>query len=158
MGSRKTFPRKTFPLMAVGLATALALAACSSTTSDQGSGGEASGSVRTIRVEAQDTLRFQPESVTAKVGDRIRFVVTNAGHTKHDFFVGDEEAQRMHEEEMEMGSGMHHGDTALPALELAAGETKETTVTFDEPGTLFYGCHEPGHYAGGMVGTITVSG
>jgi hypothetical protein len=29
--------------------------------------------------------------------------------------------------------------------------------TFDQPGTLEYGCHVPGHYPAGMRGTITVS-
>ena len=33
-----------------------------------------------------------------------------------------------------------------------------TTITFDEPGTLQYICHLPGHEAYGMVGTLTVEG
>jgi uncharacterized cupredoxin-like copper-binding protein len=30
-------------------------------------------------------------------------------------------------------------------------------VTFDEPGNVLFACHQPGHYDGGMVGTITMS-
>lgn len=145
--------KRSLAIIAVGLAIALALAACSR-ASDGGTGSGTNGSVRTIRIEALDTLRFEPDSVTVRAGEKVRFVVTNVGHTNHDFFVGDEEAQMMHEEEME--SGMGHGDMGMAALELAPGETKETTVTFDEAATLLYGCHEPGHYPGGMVGTIIV--
>jgi uncharacterized cupredoxin-like copper-binding protein len=28
--------------------------------------------------------------------------------------------------------------------------------TFDQPGLLEFGCHVSGHYAAGMLGTITV--
>lgn len=146
--------RKTVPFIAAGLAFALALSACSKGDSVQGAGG----SVRTIRIRALDTNRFDPDSVSVKAGERIRFVVTNAGRTAHDFFLGDEEAQMAHEEEMQMGGGMHHGGEGMAALELAAGETKEATAAFDQSGTILYGCHEPGHYEAGMVGTITVTG
>ena len=47
-----------------------------------------------------------------------------------------------------------HGDEA--EVEVAPGETATLVYTFDEPGELLYGCHVPGHYAAGMVGTITV--
>jgi uncharacterized cupredoxin-like copper-binding protein len=42
------------------------------------------------------------------------------------------------------------------AVKVGPGETAELTWRFDETGTLLYGCHEPGHYEGGMVGTIEV--
>jgi uncharacterized cupredoxin-like copper-binding protein len=147
------FSRKIVPIIAAGLISALALGACSESAPDQGAGG----SVRTIEIQALDTLRFDPNSVTVKVGERVRFVVTNPGHTQHEFILGDEEVQMAHEEEMAMGGDMGHGGEAMAALELAAGETMETTVTFDQAGTILYGCHEPGHYGGGMVGTITVT-
>ena len=62
-------------------------------------------------------------------------------------------AQEHHATEMaEAGSGHHHDD----ALRLEAGETGRMTLTFDESGPLLIGCHEPGHYKAGMVGSITV--
>ena len=39
---------------------------------------------------------------------------------------------------------------------VASGETKELTWAFTEPGTVLIGCHQPGHYAAGMKGQITV--
>ncbi|MCA1570943.1 MAG: hypothetical protein LC798_11615 [Chloroflexi bacterium] len=41
----------------------------------------------------------------------------------------------------------------MPALEAV-----ETMTTFDEPGTLAYICHLPGHESFGMVGVLTVTG
>lgn len=48
----------------------------------------------------------------------------------------------------------HSGDGQ--AIEVAPGATGDLTYTFDEPGTLLLGCHEPGHYEAGMVATIVV--
>lgn len=132
----------------------LLLVACSSGAGPAGSGSGASGE-RTIQIRAFDSLKFEPAKITVAVGDKVRFVVTNAGHTDHDFFVGDEQDQLEHEGAME--HGMEHEGGGMAALEVGPGETKEATVTFDQAGTILYGCHEPGHYDGGMVGTITVT-
>lgn len=32
------------------------------------------------------------------------------------------------------------------------------TVPFGERGEVLFGCHEPGRYQAGMVGTVTVEG
>ena len=55
-----------------------------------------------------------------------------------------------------MASGMTMHDDPN-AIEVASGETKELTWTFTQAGDLLFGCHEPAHYAGGMVGTIHVT-
>lgn len=73
----------------------------------------------------------------------------------HEFYIGDEEAQAEHEQEMQAG-GMTHDEPA--GISVPPGETKELTFTFAEPGETLAGCHEPGHYAGGMKATITVGG
>ncbi len=138
-------------LVLVGLA--VVLAACS-----KASTAETSGGVRTVEITALDSLRFDPSQVTVKAGEPIRFAVTNSGSDPHEFILGDEATQMAHEEEMDSDDSMGHGmDMDMPALTLAPGETKEATVTFDKPGTILYGCHESGHYDGGMVGTITVT-
>ena len=43
------------------------------------------------------------------------------------------------------------------SIEVSSGEVAEITWRFTEAGDLLYGCHEPGHYEGGMVGSITVA-
>ena len=42
------------------------------------------------------------------------------------------------------------------AVNVPAGRAARLVYTFDQPGTLEYGCHVPGHYAAGMRGTITI--
>ncbi|HEX6230724.1 MAG TPA: plastocyanin/azurin family copper-binding protein [Actinomycetota bacterium] len=120
--------------------------------------GDDAGGEGTIEISAFDDLRFEPSSVTVQAGEPVTFVVTNEGETVHEFVLGPEHVQMAHEEASEMG--MEHGgmdvEGQLAALEIEPGQTEEVTVTFDESGEMPFGCHEPGHYAGGMVGTVTV--
>lgn len=116
------------------------------------------GGPRTIEIAALDELAFDPAEVAVDPGETVRFVVTNEGEAVHEFVLGVEHVQMAHEEASEMGE--EHGgmevEDQLAALELPPGETREVEVTFEEAGEILYGCHEPGHYAGGMVGTVTV--
>jgi uncharacterized cupredoxin-like copper-binding protein len=50
--------------------------------------------------------------------------------------------------------GMGHDEAE--GIGLAPGETKELTYTFAGPGQMLAGCHVAGHYAGGMMASITV--
>jgi len=54
------------------------------------------------------------------------------------------------------GTEPHHegrpNEVSIDALSV-----RETTITFDTPGTLSYICHLPGHEAYGMVGTLEVA-
>lgn len=120
-----------------------------------GGADTATGKVRTVEVKALDTLRFEPASLSVATGEKIRFVVTNSGKIDHEFVVGDEDMQMAHEKRA--GQMDHMTAESLATLDLKPGETEEATVTFDEAGTIKFGCHKPGHYAGGMVGTITVA-
>lgn len=72
----------------------------------------------------------------------------------HDFTLGDEATQEEHEEEMAEMGGM--AQDQANAVTVAAGETKELTWTFTKSGSVLIGCHQPGHYDGGMKGQITV--
>lgn len=148
--------RKLTLIFALVPAAALALAACGGGDgSAPASPTDAAGGVRTVEITALDTLRFEPESITVAVGETVRFVVTNEGQAVHDFFVGTEEEQMAHEQEMAEMGGMGHG--SAEGLVLDPGATGELTVTFDEPGEVLFACHQPGHYAAGMVGTVSVS-
>ena len=121
--------------------------------------GDPADADRTIDIEAADTLKFDPPSVSVKAGETVTFRVHNAGANTHEFVLGTEDEQIDHEHEMQQmadsGSGMHMADEAN-ALDLPAGETKEITWTFTDAGEMEYGCHEPAHYDAGMKGTITV--
>lgn len=108
---------------------------------------------RTIEIVASDDLSFDPEDVEIAVGEVVTFVVTNEGNNPHEFVLGDKAYQDEHED-MEME---HSGDGDDGAVSLEPGETTEFTWRFTEAGEFLYACHEPGHYAGGMVGTIAVN-
>ena len=109
---------------------------------------------RTIAVTTTDTLRFSPEQISVKAGETVAFDVINSGALPHEFFIGTPAEQQAHEADMASGSSMMDEPGAVNVL---AGGTARLVYTFDQPGTLGYGCHVPGHYAAGMRGTITVS-
>lgn len=109
---------------------------------------------RMVEISALDLLEFDPETLEVQSGETITFVVTNDGKNVHEFVVGGESYQQEHATEMSGGEQMGAGANQI---EIKPGATKSLTWTFTQPGEVLYGCHEPGHYEGGMVGTIEVS-
>jgi uncharacterized cupredoxin-like copper-binding protein len=119
---------------------------------------DAGTATRVIEIDANDDFTFSPGSVAVTAGETVTFRVTNSGVIPHDFVLGDEEMQIEHEAEMaEMA-----GDTAMHdepnAFVLEPGETKEMTWHMTATGDVLFGCHQPGHFAAGMKGTVSVSG
>jgi len=110
-----------------------------------------------IEISMLDELRFDPDTVEVAVGETVTLRVTNDGQIRHDFTLGDEETQAEHEAEMAEG-GMSMGHDEPNQLGLDAGESGELTWHFTAPASILYGCHEPGHYDAGMVGTLTIAG
>ena len=138
----------------------LMLAACSggagATVAPTAGAASPSGLAATrFEVTLTDALEMEPASMTVPVGVPVTFVVTNAGSTEHEFYLGDETAQTAHQQEM-LSGGMLHDEP--DGISLAAGETKELTHTFDVAGETLAGCHVDGHYAAGMKATVTVTG
>ena len=101
-------------------------------------------------------LRFLPDVLTGRAGETVAFVVTNTSAVAHDFVVGDDAAQQAHERQMAAVGGSD-GMLDSSSVEVPAGATATLIYTFDQPGTLLFGCHVPGHYAAGMRGTISVT-
>jgi P-type Cu+ transporter len=109
---------------------------------------------RTIQVDTTDTLRFAPEQLTVRAGETIAFEIRNPGAVPHEFFIGSTAEQQAHELEMASGAPMH----AEPGqVDIPARSNARLVYTFDQPGTLEFGCHIPGHYPAGMRGTIVVT-
>lgn len=138
------------PVVAVLSLAAIVLAACSAAATPASA---PSGSDR-IPVTLSDALKIEPATFTVKAGSTVTFVVTNSGAIDHEFVIGDDKAQADHEQEMRSMGAMTMDEPN--AIGVKPGETKELTYTFKDPGTLYAGCHEPGHYAAGMRATITV--
>ena len=115
--------------------------------------GCTSAGASTSRVEIGiNHSRFDPSRITVDEGETVTFVIRNDDPIAHEFIVGDEGVQQVHEE----GTEAHH-DARPGEISVAAGETVTTTYEFEEPGKLLFGCHLPGHYAYGMRGTITIT-
>jgi uncharacterized cupredoxin-like copper-binding protein len=111
-----------------------------------------------VEISAVEGFRFNPDAVTVRAGEEVTFVVTNDDEIAHEFVLGPEHVQMAHEEAaaMDMEHAEMEVEGQLAAFNLDPGESREVTVTFDEPGEMLFGCHVPGHYPAGMVGTVTI--
>ena len=109
---------------------------------------------RVVQVQALDELAFDPSVIDVAVGDTIAFEVTNVGAVTHEFVLGSSAMQDQHGDAMD-GSD-HMMSDAPTAVSLEPGETETIAMRFVREGSLEYGCHVPGHYEGGMVGTVEV--
>ena len=96
---------------------------------------------------------FDLTEVSVPRGVPVTFVLVNEDPIDHEWLIGDDAFHEAHR----TGTHATHGDVptevTIPAL-----ETRRTTITFDEAGTLDYICHLPAHEDYGMVGTLTVEG
>ncbi len=125
----------------------LALTACS---------GAASDAVRTVEVTMTDDLRYDPAELSVSAGQTVRFVVRNAGANVHEFLIGTPDEQAVFAEEMADGHGGGHAAGAGVSVE--PGATAEFTYSFTaDDRDLLVGCHQPGHYEGGMVAPLEVT-
>lgn len=115
----------------------------------------ASAAATRIEVTLLDSLRMEPATMTVPMGVPVTFVVTNAGSTDHEFYLGDDPAQAQHEQEMMMSGAMTHDEPE--GIGVKPGETKELTYMFAKAGPMLAGCHVLGHYGAGMKAAITVS-
>lgn len=104
---------------------------------------------RTVEIRIHYS-RFEPATIDVRRGETVRFVIANTDPIDHEFIVGDEAVQNAHERGTEAYHPPRPGEVTIPA-----GQTVETTYTFDGPNVLF-GCHLPGHYAYGMRGVMVV--
>lgn len=73
----------------------------------------------------------------------------------HDDAMADEGAMASGDEMAPGHDGVGAGGFPAPAA-IRPGETVPVLATFDEPGELLIGCHQPGHWEAGMRGTVTV--
>jgi len=95
--------------------------------------------------------RFSPARVDVRPGTTVRFVIRNADPIAHEFILGTEAQQALHEK---VATPTHDGIPGQASLDI--GEVRTVVWTFASPGTLVYACHRPGHYAYGMKGVVRV--
>jgi uncharacterized cupredoxin-like copper-binding protein len=138
-----------FWLVSLALVGAVVLSACGGNGSGPGPSGGAT-------VNALDTLKFDPATVTVPAGAAAQVVVKNTGAQQHNWvLVKTEDANRIATESLAKG-----GDATGLAGVLAGGKliaaAGEETVSVNVPaGSYQFICTVAGHYQAGMVGTLT---
>lgn len=111
-------------------------------------------SIKEIRVEVDDSMRFSPTVWEAQVGEPIRIILVNKGKVDHELVIGSEKEIIAHAKEMSNpGAKGHHHTNEISAK---PGQQVELVWTFKEPGQYAMACFEPGHYEAGMKGIINV--
>jgi plastocyanin len=121
---------------AAGTSTGTSSAATSSSAAAPASGGGASS--LTLAANPKGSLAFDKKTLAAKAG-KVTIAFTNMAPEGHNVTI------------QKGSSGAVVGST--PTFQ---GGTKSVTVSL-KPGTYTFYCSVPGHRAGGMVGTLTVS-
>lgn len=87
-------------------------------------------------IDATDALKWQPDTIVAKAGDKVTLTIKNTGNTAHTI----------------LSPALNLNQTDVPIQ-------KTTTVSFtapSAPGAYQYWCNIPGHAEAGMVGEVIV--
>lgn len=140
----------------VVIATLASVAVVTAGCGNNSKASKAATGSRSVAVEMRDNA-FSPDHLSVHAGEKVRFEFHNTGHVTHDAFLGDAAAQDNHETGMMNGGndmGMDHGGS--DAVTVEPGKTAALTHTFRVGEKLLVGCHETGHYAGGMKLIIDV--
>ncbi|MCR9256371.1 MAG: cupredoxin domain-containing protein [Alphaproteobacteria bacterium] len=175
----------TGPLCAAALTLALSLgpvahagpAGHDTKGPDIGQKGMPANVTRTVEIVMYDNY-YEPEELSLKKGETVRFVIRNAGNFVHEFNIGTPDMHYEHQPEMRMmmehgvlrpdridweaakamqasmGHGMHKEANSLL---LEPGKSGEIVWRFPERTALEFACNVPGHYDSGMVGEIDLT-
>jgi uncharacterized cupredoxin-like copper-binding protein len=111
-------------------------------------GGSEASSLQTVEIHYS---KFEPTELTVPAGKPVTIMLRNEDPIAHEWIVGTEDVHARHR----TGTEPFH-DEIPTEVTIRAHESKQTTVTFDEPGEYQYICHLPGHETYGMVGTLHV--
>jgi len=114
----------------------------------------ASQAQRTIEVDMSDAMRFSPAEIRVRRGERVRFVVRNAGKVLHEMVIGGRDELEKHAALMRRFPNMEHDEPFMAHVN--PGGTGEILWQFTKSGEFFYGCLVPGHFEAGMMGRIIV--
>ncbi|MDB5794043.1 MAG: plastocyanin [Noviherbaspirillum sp.] len=109
---------------------------------------------RTIAIDMNDMMRFNPADITVKQGETIRFVVANKGKLMHEMVIGTMDELKKHGELMKQHPGMEHDEPFMSHV--SPGKKGELVWQFTKEGEFNYACLVPGHFEAGMIGKINV--
>lgn len=100
---------------------------------------------------ASDALKFFPNQLEFRTGQKYKLTLTNPSHSKH-YFTAKDFADNSWTQKVEAGQVEVKG--AIHELELRPGATAEWFFVPMKSGTYELHCSVPGHQAAGMVGEI----
>jgi uncharacterized cupredoxin-like copper-binding protein len=99
-----------------------------------------------VAIELRE-FSVKPATTTLVAGQPYHFMVTNKGTTTHELVI---EPAGASDQALEANSG------EAEVEDIAKGETKDFTWTFDQPGSFQFACHVADHFQHGMVTPFTV--
>ena len=108
----------------------------------------------TIEVRTMRGFRFEPGEVEVAAGETVRFVVENTDKVPHEFVLGNEPYQQVHDSQASSGGVPH--DYSAYSVHVDPGQTRSFEWKFDRSGRVLFACHVPGHYERGMIGEIRI--
>jgi uncharacterized cupredoxin-like copper-binding protein len=95
--------------------------------------------------------KFEPSKLRVVEGTQVRFVLNNRDPIGHELIVGPPDVHARH------ASGTHAKHPAVPGeVSVPPNQQASTIYRFDDPGTVEFACHLPGHDEYGMRGEIEV--
>lgn len=120
-----------------------------------GKPGVASKVSRTIEVDMNSGMRFQPSDIRVQQGETIRFVLKNTDSVKHEFSLGTPQELLEHYEVMKKFPDMEHDEPNK--ISLAPGKQGEVIWQFTKAGAVDFACLHVGHFDAGMKGVVKVA-
>ena len=140
------------------LAVGMAGAACAHDKHfDAGEPAAANAAGQVINVTMTDgdgKMAYTPDRIEVKKGAVVKFVLKNAGSTKHEFVIGSHAENLDHKRMMEAMPDMRHDDPNVKSLE--PGTSTTLAWRFTNAGEFEFDCLLPGHYEAGMHGVVIV--
>jgi len=133
---RGTLPRPLLVLLVLVLIVLLSACGSAAAVSVRTPVATTSGGAEQLKVQSLDAMRFEPNTLRVKAGQRVELTLTNTGSLDHDFSLTEGVAQPV--------KILAHG-----------GQSAAATFTVDQPGTYTFTCSQPGHAGAGMQGTLT---
>ncbi len=120
-----------------------------------GVAAESTSVKRTIVITMDDQMRFTPNAIEVKEGERVRLRIHNAGRVQHELVLGTHDELMAHAQMMKRFPGMEHEEPYM--AHVAPGRSVDMHWTFNRAGKFEFACLLPGHYEAGMRGAIEVA-
>jgi plastocyanin len=143
-----------FSFLVFAIIGVFALAACGG-----GGGGGAASATQTVTPDGE-SLAYAQKTMTVPAGQQVTVTFNNTSGQSHNWVLvngGDDVVARVDEAGIAAGppNYLTPGSDVLANTEMLSGGGSGTVTFTVSAGTYTYICTYPGHYAGGMKGTLT---